>query len=392
MAARSSRSAPVLPRSLQELQARQAAGDLRVLTAAAFRSLVARDGLEQAYHHCDVVVASETVLSDQGALQLSLGLSDPPIRLRELQLGGVGAQVCGASADLLLPLGGALQDPARRSGAQVLDDLLAGRELPLAALGEPTTLQPRAELSGRVTLAAFGVARLLLHRAVVENGIVAVSSADGLLRTPLGPVLGPLASALYSSSGAGSIGLTMPALAQLGPGSPLLVAGGLGWVIGAGSGHNPAVQRLSGGQACAPGAVAAVAVDLEQVDPTALRSCYLEGHGAAVLVALAAPVLLLDPGVAAQAAAGPAELQAPVLDLAVPRRVKPQLASVSYDQLQSGKLQLAGQSLRCAPAHSPRLAAEAAQVLVERLCNGRFPLQLPSSGLSPRPTLFPLDL
>ncbi len=392
MAARPSRSVLTAPRDPVELQRRQAAGDLRVLTAAAYRDLVNSAGLEQAYSRTDVVVASETVLSDQGLLQLSLGPADPPIRLRELQLGGVAAQVGSAAADLVLPLGGGLQDPGRRSGAQVLSELLAGCDLSLSALGDPTPLQPRPELSGRVRLADLGVARLLLHRAVVENGIVAVSSGEGLLRTHLGPVLGPMASALYSSTGSGSIGLTMPALAQLGPGSPLLVGGAMGWVVGAGSGHHPAVRRQSSGHACAPGAVAAVAVDLEDVDAAALRSCYLEGHGAALLVALAAPVLLLDLTVAAQAATGPEDLQVPVLDLAIPRRVKPQLASVSYGQLLTGALQLAGQRVRCAPAHSPRLAEEAALRLMDLLCNGRFPLQLPWRPLSARPTLVPLDL
>ena len=380
------------PRTLAALRRRQLQGDLQVRTAAAYRELVAQVGLAQAYAQTDVVAAADALLTDQGAVLLNLGPTDPPIRLRELQLGGVAALVGGASGDLALPLGGGLADPARRSGAQVLSDLLAGRSVAVSGLGEPTPLQPRLELSGSLGLEQLGGARLLLHRAIIENGIVAVSSSEGLLRTAHGTLLGPMQSALYSCGGPLSIGLTMPALSQLGAGSPVLVGGGIGMVVGTGSGHNPAVSRLPSGHARGPGAAAAVVVDLDALAAGALRSCFLEGHGAALLVPIAAPVALLDGAGAAQAAAAAADLEAPVLDLAIPRRIKPRLTSVSYAELQSGSFAVEGRQLRCAPAHSPRLAAAAAEQLAQLLRSGAVPLQEPLRPLSSSPTLRPLDL
>jgi uncharacterized protein (DUF39 family) len=84
-------------------------------------------------------------------------------------------------------------------------------------------------------------------------------------------------------------------------------------------------------------------------------------------------------------------LQAPVLDLAIPRRVKPALGTVSYAELASGRLTVGGQRLRCAPAHSPRLAAEIGAELVQRLEQNRFPLQLPLQSLPQGSNLQPLD-
>ena len=385
-----SESAP--GRSMASLQQRQQHGDLRVLTAADYRALVAQVGLEQAFAQTDVVAAADAGFCDQGSLALSLGPSDPPIRLREVEVAGVAGLVCGSSGELQLPLGGGLADPGRGSGAQVVTALLAGQHVALSALGEPTRMQPRLELSGSVTLAQLAGARLLLQRAIVENGIVAVSSAEGLLQTAYGPLLGPLASGLYSAAGPGSIGLAMPGLSQLGPGSPVLVGGAVGWVVGSGSGHNPAVARSASGHALGPGATAAVMVDLADVPAAGLRSCFLAGHGAALLVPIAAPVPLLTLQQAAQAAAGAAELEAPVLDLAVPRRVKPRLASASYEALLAGSIRLEGRRLRCAPSHSPALAAAAAQQLVDRLQQGLFPLQPPIAALPRRSALVPLDL
>jgi uncharacterized protein (DUF39 family) len=183
----------------------------------------------------------------------------------------------------------------------------------------------------------------------------------------------------------------MPGLSLLGPGSPVLVAGGLGWVSGAGSGHNPGVRRQPGGQALSPGSCAALEVDLHSLDPRWLRATRLEGGGSGLLVAIAAPVPLINGTVALQAAATNAALQAPVLDFAIPRRVRPSFGTVSYAQLHSGELNLQGRRLTCAPGHSPRLAAAIAEELAQRLQAGHFPLRLPLHPLPTRTALLALE-
>lgn len=377
------------PRSEAELRRKQERGQLQVRAAADFRSLVQHAGLAEAYAATDVVVAADAGFTDQASLHLSLGPTDPPIRLRAGQLAGVaGLAGCG-SGELVLPIGTGLADAM--GGAQLLGALLAGRALPFSASGEATAQQPRRDLDTRITLAQIGSGRLLLHRAIVENGIVALNSAEGLVRSAFGPLLGPWGNALYTCGGAGSIGLTMPKLALLGPGSAVLVAGAIGWVVGAGSGHQPQPRRQPSGHACSPGAAAAVSVDLHQLDPRWIRPCFFEGQGSALLVAIAAPVPLLNGSLARQAAADHNALEAPLLDFSIPRRVKPGFGGVSYDALRSGVIAVGGRRLRCAPAHSPQLAASLAEELCERLRQGSFPLRLPLQPLSERAALIPLE-
>lgn len=383
--------AAALPRGESQLRERQRRGDLRVRSAAAFRALVGERGLEQAYAATDVVVAADAGFTDQASLHLSLGPSDPPIRLRDAHLGGVAGLATGGPGELVLPVGGGLGKPARHSGAQLLGALLAGESLAFDASGEATAAHPRRDLHTELGLERIGAGRLLLHRAIGENGVVAASSGAGLCASPWGPLLGPYGTALWSCGGAGSIGLTMPGLSLLGPGSPVLVAGGLGWVLGAGSGHQPAPRRQPSGHALTPGATVAVSVDLHELDGRWLRPCFMAGHGCALLVAIAAPVPLLDLEVARQAAAGPEALEAPVLDVAIPRRIKPALGSVSYAQLASGRIVVGERDLRCAPAHSPRMAAEITAELVNRLKQNCFPIRLPLLPLSERPSLLPLN-
>lgn len=378
-------------RSEEDLRERQRRGVLRVRTAGEFRARVRRDGLAAAYRSTDVVVAANAEFIDQASLHLGLGPADPPIRLRDVQLGEVTALAGGAGGDLVLPIGGGLNEGSRRSGAQVLADLLAGRGVDLSASGEGTSLQPRRELHTQLTLERIGSGRLLLHRGIGENGIVALSSAEGVLPSPYGPLLGPFANALHTCSGADSIGLAMPRLSLLGPGSPVLVAGAIGWVVGAGSGHQPHPRRLPSGHARSPGAVAAVCVDIHGLQREWVRACSFEGHGSALLVGIAAPIPLIDIEVARGASLGNEALEAPVLDVSIPRRIKPSFGGVAYATLLGGRIEVDGRRVAAAPAHSPRLADSIAAELIARLEDGRFPLRLPLLPLSGRPTLLPID-
>jgi uncharacterized protein (DUF39 family) len=377
------------PRSEAQLQRRQSDGDLRVRSGVEFRALVAAEGLEAAYATTDVVVAANAEFTDHASLELNLGPTDPPIRIREARLNGVSA--LGGAGSISLPIGGGLREPLRQGGAQVLGALLAGAELELLATGEGTALHPKRELQTRISVDRIGAGRLLLHRAISENGVVAVSSAEGVIRSPYGPLLGPYASALFTNGGSRSIGLTMPGLSLLGPGSPVLVAGATGWVIGAGGGHHPQTRRLPSGHARAPGAVAAVSVDLHGLRSEWIRPCFFEGNGSALLVAIAAPVPLINLRVARQASVEDDLLEAPVLDFSIPRRIRPSFGSVPYSRLLAGEIQVDGRRLRSAPAHSPRLAESIGSELIERLRSGAFPLRLPLAPLPSRSGLIPLE-
>lgn len=378
------------PRRQAGLLRRQRQGLLRVRSAAEFRRLVREQGLTTAYHCTDVVVAANAEFTDQGTLLLQLGPTDPPIRLRDPQLEGL-ATLSGGGNDLALAIGSVAADGSRRGGAHLLVDLLGGGRIAFSAGGDATPLQPRRDLQTWLSLERIGYGRLVLHRAISENGVVAVSSAEGLVRSAYGPLLGPLANALFSCGGADSIGLAMPGLSLLGPGSPVLVGGAIGWVTGAGSGHQPDPRRLPSGHARTPGAVAAVSVDLHELEPGWLRACFFEGHGSALLVPIAAPVPLLNAAVAQQVATDNDALEAPVLDVAIPRRIKPSFGGVTYSALQAGRIVVGGRELGAAPSHSPRLAEAIGQELIARLIDGRFPLRLPVAPLTRRPGLIPLD-
>ena len=370
-------------RSETELQQWQREGRLQVRSAAAFRALAQEQGIEQAYRETHVVVASDAELTQQASLVLHLGPSDPPIRVRQVRFGPAEGHGGHGNTDLVIPMGS--------GGAPLLSALLEGQRLPLSIGGTPSQQQPKVELETELGLAEIPCGRLLLHRGICENGVVAVSSREGLTPTPWGPVLGPWTSALYSCRGPGSIGLSMPGLQDLGAGSPVLVGGAIGWVSGPGSGHNPATKRSPSGHALGPGACCALQVDLHGLQPQAIRSTRLPDGSSGLLVAIAAPIPLLNRSRAEQLLATAEALSAPLLDFGIPRRVRPSPASASYAELLSGSIRLGERQLSAAPAHSPRLAEEAAAQLEEMLQSGAFPLRLPLAPLSSERTVRALN-
>ena len=379
------------PRTPEELLQRQLAGTLRVCSALDFRERVAAGGLEQAYADTDVVAAGSCEFTDQGQLWLSLGPSDPPMRLKSARLGGVSTSGGFGTAELCVPIGGRASGERRRGGAQVLDALLRGDTVPLELRGEGTTLHPRRELHGGIALGDLNQARLLLSRGISENGLVAVSSSEGLLRSPYGGLLGPFGNALFNCAGGRSIGMTMPGLEQLGPGSAVLVAGATGRVLGPGSGHQPQTRRQASGHSRAPGASVALSVDLAGLQRRWIRPCWFDGHGAALLVAIAAPVLLLGERQAVQAGLPESALEAPVLDFSIPRRIRPGFGTVSYGELLAGRIQVDGHQIPAAPSCSLALGDSLCEELVVQLQEGRFLLPARLSPLSQQGRLHPLE-
>jgi uncharacterized protein (DUF39 family) len=94
--------------------------------------------------------------------------------------------------------------------------------------------------------------------------------------------------------------------------------------------------------------------------------------------------------VARQIATDEGVLEAPVLDVSIPRRIKPNLGGVPYSSLRRGEIQVDGRPIPAAPAHSPRLAQAMALELISQLQSGAFPLRLPLLALGSRPSLVPL--
>ncbi len=169
-----------------------------------------------------------------------------------------------------------------------------------------------------------------------------VNGGDRPLYTYLGPLQPRLGNAVYASGGALSPLLNDPDLAGIGIGSRIWLGGGVGYVAWEGTQHFPNQKRLPNQTPVGPAATVALIGDAKTMQPEWVRGCYLRGYGASLLLGVGIALPVLSPEMVQQAAVADSEVVAPVIDFAIPRRVRPTYGLVSYAQLKSGQMTLQG--------------------------------------------------
>ena len=181
-------------RSIAEINERIRRGHAVVVTAEEVPELVRRHGLREVARRVDVVTTGTFGPMCSSGVLLNIGSSAPRIKLGggEAYLNDVPAYAGLAAADLYL---GATalpdEDPRnqvypgrfRYGGAQVIEDLVAGRPVRLRAVSYGTDCYPRRELNRVIRLEDLPYAVLLNPRNACQNYNVAVNLSDrpGLL-------------------------------------------------------------------------------------------------------------------------------------------------------------------------------------------------------------------
>jgi len=210
---------------------------------------------------------------------------------------------------------------------------------------------------------------------------VGVNGADRPLYTFLGTLQPRLGNAVYGSSGAFSPLLNDPYLELIGVGTRLWLGGGIGYLAWEGTQHFPLQKRLPNGTPIGPGATVALIGDAKQMDPRWVRGCRLQNYGTGLMMGVALALPVLNETVAQRLAIADKDIVAPVVDFAIPRRVRPVFDMVNYAQLKSGKITVNGQTVRTAPFTSLFLGEQCAQELKNLVQTGKFLLTEPSAPL-----------
>ncbi|MGL4499713.1 MAG: homocysteine biosynthesis protein, partial [Planktothrix sp.] len=83
---------------------------------------------------------------------------------------------------------------------------------------------------------------------------------------------------------------------------------------------------------------------------------------------------------------------APVIDFAIPRRVRPTFGLVTYSQLKKGKISIEGKTIKTAPLASISRSREVAQELKKWIESGSFTLTEPVAPLSDNRSFIPQNI
>lgn len=372
------------------------AGKAKVLTASELKLLVADVGVSQAAKQVDVIVTGTFEPMESSGAIINLGHTDPPIKIRTCWIDNVPAYAGFGAVDIYL---GATQEaesseesPQNRGGGHVIADLIAGKSVPFKAIGHPNDCYPRANFETTISKDSINQFYLFNPRNLYQNFIVGVNGGEETLYTYLGPLQPRLGNAVYSNPGAISPLWNDPDLQLIGIGTRIFMGGGVGYVAWEGTQHFPLQKRLENRTPIGPAATLALIGDAKQMTSEWVRGCYFRNYGASLMMGVAVPLPVINEEVVAKAAVLDQELVAPVIDFSIPRRVRPIFGSVSYDQLKSGKIEIAGTTVRTAPLASLHLSEEAAKILKDWIVKGEFTLTEPVAMLPNDRTFLSQDI
>ena len=373
-------------KTIAEINARIKQGKAVVLNAAEMTEAVRRMGKAKAAREVDVVTTGTFSPMCSSGLLFNIGQQSPPtLRASTVSLNNVPAYAGVAAVDAYLgATETAADDPHnkvypgkfRYGGGHVIEDLVSGKPVRLRASSYVTDCYPNKGIERDITLAQLPFAQLLNPRNCYQNYNAAVNVTNRTIYTYMGPLKPNLKNANYATAGLLSPLLNDPYFRTIGLGTKILLGGGTGWVLGAGTQHNPSPKRTERGLPLSAAGTLMVRGDLKGMDPRYLRGLSFLGYGCTLAVGVGIPIPILDEDMAWFTGVGNDDILMPIKDYGhdYPNCDPRVLRHATFEELMSGEIQLLGKRVETVPLTSYTISLEIADLLKARILSGEFTL------------------
>jgi len=383
-----------MAKTYAEINDRIRRGEAVVVTAEEMIDVVKEKGAAAAAKHVDVVTTGTFGAMCSSGAFINTGHAKPRIKLGggRVTLNGVSVYAGLAAVDLYVGATALQEDDPRNQvfpgefaygGGHVIEDLVAGKDVRLQATAYGTDCYPRKRLDTWINLADLNEAFLFNPRNGYQNYNVAVNLSDKTIYTYMGVLKPRAGNANYCSAGQLSPLLNDPTYRTIGPGARIFLGGGVGYIVGPGTQHNPVAPRTDNGVPRAGAGTIAVTGDLKAMSAEWLRGASFKGYGCTLVVGLGIPIPILDEELALRTAVSDADIKAQVIDYsrAYPQVEPGSLAEVSYAELKGGSIALNGQRIDTVPLSSYSAARRIAGMLKDWIAAGQFLLNEPAETL-----------
>jgi len=379
-----------MAKTIEEINEKIRRGKAVVFNAEEVIKVVKSKGLKKAATEVDVVTTGTFAPMCSSGAYFNVGHTNPRIKLGGgfVTLNGVPVYTGYAAVDILLGATAMqVEDPLNRiypgkflyGGAHVIEDLVSGRDVKLVARAYGTDCYPRKQLETWIRLEDMNEAVLLNLRNAYQNYNVGVNLSDHVIHTYMGVLQPRMRNATYCSAGQLRPLLNDPFYRTLGMGTRIFLGGGIGYVLGGGTQHNPSVPRTERGLPRMGAGTLSVRGELKQMNPRWLRGASMTGYGVSLAVGIGVPIPVLDEEIMHYTAVTDADIVAQVVDYseAYPNCVPGSLGEVSYAELKSGSIKIQGKNVPTASLSSYARAREIADILKRWIVEGSFFLTQP---------------
>ncbi|MEM2322599.1 MAG: homocysteine biosynthesis protein, partial [Candidatus Bathyarchaeia archaeon] len=316
---------------------------------------------------------------------LNFGHSDPPIKMIRCWLNDVPVYKGLAAVDGYL---GATSISETRGleygGGHVIEELVSGKEVTLRAESYGTDCYPRRHIETVITINDLNQAILVNPRNCYQRYEAATNSSDRILYTYMGTLLPNYGNITFSGAGQLNPLCKDPNYETIGFGTRIFLGGGIGYIIGEGTQHNP---ESGYGTLMVKG-------DLKQMNSRYLRGASFHRYGPTLYVGIGVPIPIINMRVAETAALRDEDIFVNIRDYAAPVRpdLRPIVKRVSYAELRSGRVYLGDRRVPSSPLSSYKMAREIAETLKKWILEGTFFLTEPIEPLPRRGKFKPLEV
>ncbi len=358
-------------------------GKAVVVTADEMVHIVRDVGPVEAARKVDVVTTGTFGIMCSSGAFLNFGHTTPRIRANKVYINGVEAYAGVAAVDCYIgatqtreddPLNKVFPGRFRYGGGHVIEDLVSGREVFLQASSYGTDCYPNRSHEAKMRLKDFVDAFLLSPRNCYQNYNCAINLSQKTIYTYMGVLRPEASNCTYSTAGQLSPLLNDPFYRTIGVGTRIFLGGGVGYVIGPGTQHNPAVERSPNGVVMGGAGTLAVRGDLKYMSPSFLRGASIIGYGCSLCVGIGIPIPVLDEEMARFTGVSDEDILVPVVDygLDYPQGKGHPLTFLTCSQLKTGEVVVNGKKVTSSPLSSYSKALEIATILKEWIQSGRF--------------------
>ncbi|EFL51704.1 protein of unknown function DUF39 [Solidesulfovibrio fructosivorans JJ]] len=375
-------------KTVAEINKRIEQGKAVVLTAAEMVDAVKRLGKVKAAKEVDVVATGTFSPMCSSGMLFNFGQEAPTIKAQKVRLNNIPAHAGLAAVDAYLgatelpkddPLNKVHPGRFKYGGAHVIEDLLRGKAVRLWCEAYGTDCYPRRGLEKDVTLADLKYAALLNPRNCYQNYNVAVNLTSRIVYTYMGPLRPNARNANFATAGELSPLFNDPYLKTIGLGTRIFLGGGVGYVIGAGTQHDPKPKRNERGIPLSASGTLMVKGDLKGMNPRYVRAVSVLGYGVSMAVGVGIPIPILNEDMAFFTGVSDADIELPVKDYGhdYPNGIGRVLGYVTYAECRSGEVVINGKPTQAVPVTSLSMSLEVAQTLKSWIEQGKFLLTEP---------------
>ncbi|WNY24786.1 homocysteine biosynthesis protein [Methanolapillus millepedarum] len=368
-------------KTIAEINQKIASGDVCVVTAEDMSDIVDDIGAEKAAAEVDVVTTGTFGAMCSSGVFFNFGHSETPIKITKMFMNGVEAYSGVAAVDAYL---GATQFSEKvglkYGGAHVIEDLISGKEVEVAAYSYGTDCYPRKELTTTVTLNDLNQAVMVNPRNAYQRYDAATNGSKKILHTYMGELLPDCKNVTYSGAGILSPISNDSTYRTIGAGTKIFLGGAQGMIVGEGT------------QCSTAGGYATLMTtgNLKQMKKEYVNAASFSGYGTSLYLGLGIPIPILDAEMAKSTAVRDCDISVGIKDYSIGKRDRPVIRTATYEELKSGSVELYGKTVPTSPLSVFKTARKVAEELKDWIERGTFTLSAPVYPLPLKQTTKPM--